>query len=204
MFLSLNSPMKIYLILGLGFYMVKVLKHVKWGAFGPRKASKVVKFLHVRSLHCTHTYVCLSLLVPNIFDWLPHCCSYPELGPLNQTSLSLPHCGYWGYRFTMVTIKAISQNVELLGSILKELRSLPLSSMCTLWTLLLNLSIPDVPFPVLLSTIIRRSRFQAKPATLLIPIDFSFPFRGGGALRYSVPKWLLFLIYCGEWFSLTA
>ena len=57
----------------------------------------------------------------------------------------------------------------------------------------LLLSIPDVPFPILLSTLIR-SRFQAKPATLLIPINFSFPFRGGGAyLRYSVPKWLLFL-----------
>ena len=49
-----------------------------------------------------------------------------------------------------------------------------------------------VPFPVLLSTLIR-SRFQAKPATLLIPIGISFPFRGGGALRYLVPKWLLFL-----------
>jgi len=77
-------------------------------------------------------------------------------------------------------------------SILKELRSLPPSSVCTLWTLLLNLSILDVPFPVLLSTLIR-SRFQAKPATLLIPIDYSFPFCGGGALQYSVPKWLLFL-----------
>ena len=42
-------------------------------------------------------------------------------------------------------------------------------------TSLLNLSIPYVPFPVLLSTLIR-SRFQVKPATLLIPIDFSFPF----------------------------
>jgi hypothetical protein len=38
-----------------------------------------------------------------------------------------------------------------------------------------NLSIPDVPFPVLLSALIR-SRFQAKPATLLIPIDFPFLF----------------------------
>jgi hypothetical protein len=47
-------------------------------------------------------------------------------------------------------------------------------------------------FPVLLSTLIR-SRFQTKPATLLIPIDFSFPFRGGGALQYSDPKWLLLL-----------
>ena len=42
-------------------------------------------------------------------------------------------------------------------------------------TSLLNLSIPYVPFPVLLSTLLR-SRFQVKPATLLIPIDFSFPF----------------------------
>ena len=84
-----------------------------------------------------------------------------------------------------------------------ELRSLPPSSMCTFWTSLLNLSIPDLPFPVLLSTLIR-SRFQAKPATLLIPIDFSFPFRGGGALRYSVPNWLFFLELCGEWFPLPA
>jgi hypothetical protein len=34
-----------------------------------------------------------------------------------------------------------------------------------------NLSIPDVPFPVLLSTLIR-SRFQAKPATLLIFLSY--------------------------------
>ena len=45
--------------------------------------------------------------------------------------------------------------------------------MCTLWTSLLYLSIPDMPFPVLLSALIR-SRFQARPATLLIPIGFSF------------------------------
>jgi len=89
-----------------------------------------------------------------------------------------------------ITLCSLSRNWVL---ILKELRSLPPSSMCTLWTFLLNLSIPDVPFPLLLSTLIR-SRFQAKPATLLIPIDFSYPFCGGGALRYSVPKWLLFLI----------
>jgi hypothetical protein len=38
------------------------------------------------------------------------------------------------------------------------------------------------------------------PATFLIPIEFSFPFRGGGALRYSVPKWLLFLINVGSGF----
>ena len=44
-----------------------------------------------------------------------------------------------------------------------------------------------------------RSRYQAKPATILIPIDFFFfPFRGGGALRYSVPKWLLSLIHVGS------
>ena len=47
----------------------------------------------------------------------------------------------------------------------------------------------------LFSTVINSHQepVQAKPATLLIPIDISFPLRGGGALRYSVPKWLLFL-----------
>ena len=38
-----------------------------------------------------------------------------------------------------------------------------------------ELTRPDVPISVLLSTLIR-SRFQAKPATLLIPIDFPFLF----------------------------
>jgi hypothetical protein len=32
---------------------------------------------------------------------------------------------------------------------------------------------------------------------LLIPINLFF---GGGVLRYPVPKWLLFLSFCGEWF----
>ena len=55
-------------------------------------------------------------------------------------------------------------------------------------------------FPGKLSTFIR-SRFQAKPATLLIPIDFSILlFRGQGTLRYSVPKWLLFHINLGSGF----
>jgi hypothetical protein len=53
----------------------------------------------------------------------------------------------------------------------------PLGLSAIFWITLLNLSIPDVPFPVLLvvllSTLIK-SRFQAKPATLLIPIDFPF------------------------------
>jgi hypothetical protein len=40
-----------------------------------------------------------------------------------------------------------------------------------------KLSIPDVPFPALLSTLIRR-RFQVKPAALLIPIDNFFSFGG--------------------------
>jgi hypothetical protein len=59
-----------------------------------------------------------------------------------------------------------------------------------------NLFIPDVPFLALLSTLNRR-QFQVKPATLQILNDISFSF-GGGALQYPVPKWLLFLTYCGE------
>ena len=47
-----------------------------------------------------------------------------------------------------------------------------------------NLSVPYVHFPVLLSPAIR-SRFQTKPATLLIPIDSSFPFCGGGAFSFT-------------------
>jgi len=78
----------------------------------------------------------------------------------------------WAAPSTPLTLWSLLRNWVL---ILKELRSLPPSSMCTLWTLLLNLSIPDVPFPVLLSTLIR-SWFQAKPATLLIPTDFPFLF----------------------------
>jgi hypothetical protein len=54
--------------------------------------------------------------------------------------------------------------------ILKELRNLLPSFMFILSITLPNLSIPDVPFPALLLTLIKR-RFQFKPATLLIPID---------------------------------
>jgi len=50
---------------------------------------------------------------------------------------------------------------------------------------------------ITLSVSLIRSRCQAMPATLLIPINFSFPSRGGGALRYSVPKWLLFFFWGG-------
>ena len=57
-----------------------------------------------------------------------------------------------------------------------------------------NLSIPNVPFSVHLATLIR-SRFQVKPATLMIPIDLWGG--GGGVLRYPVPKGLLFLIFFG-------
>jgi len=69
-----------------------------------------------------------------------------------------------------LTIWSLSRNWVL---ILKELRSLPPSSMCTLGTLLLNLSIPDMPFPVILSTLVR-SRFQSKPATTWSPFSFLF------------------------------
>jgi hypothetical protein len=64
-----------------------------------------------------------------------------------------------------------------------------------------NLSVPGANFLVLLSTLIR-SRFQVKPATLLIPIDPLLG--GGGGLWYPVPKWLLFFKLCGEWLSLPA
>jgi len=63
-------------------------------------------------------------------------------------------------------------------------------------------------FPVLLLYLIMRSRFQVKHATLLIPIDLflvvwwrSFTLPGK---VYPIPKWLLFLNLCGEWFFTAA
>jgi len=81
----------------------------------------------------------------------------------------------------------------------KKLAAFP-SFMFILSITLPNLSIPDVPFPALLSTLIRR-RFQ-----VCIPPDphwsYFFPI-GGGVLRYSIPKWLLFLNKCGAWWTPT-
>jgi len=56
----------------------------------------------------------------------------------------------------------------------------------------LNLSKPDVLLPVPLSTLFR-SRFQAKPATFLIPMVLYSLICGGGVLWYPVQRWLLFL-----------
>ena len=84
--------------------------------------------------------------------------------------------------------------------ILREFRNLLLSFMFILSITLPNMSIPDVPFPALLSTLIRR-RFQVKPATLLISIDdFSFWWRVS-TVPGTVPKWLLSLNYCGVFFT---
>jgi len=44
-----------------------------------------------------------------------------------------------------------------------------------------------------LSSHARLEAFVIQTKLNLIPIDFSLTFCGGGALRYSVPKWLLFL-----------
>jgi len=106
---------------------------------------------------------CVSVCSPMAFCVLLSSLSLPY-SPLPSADVHTPS--------TRLTLWSLSRNWVL---ILKELRSLPPSSMCTLWTWLLNLSIPDVPFSILLSTLIR-SRFQAKPATLLIPIDFPFLF----------------------------
>jgi len=88
-----------------------------------------------------------------------------------------------------------SQRVKKLASKL-HVHSVPPSSMCTL-----VLSIPDVPFPVLLSTLIR-SRFQAKPATLLIPINFPFLFAVEElyGTRYQSGSQSFSLIYVGSGF----
>ena len=75
-------------------------------AFGPKKASKVEKpsSRGVNSLYrwslmlltvlmplcalCTHVCVSTTLCLLS-FAWLPHCWSFPELGPMTQISASL-------------------------------------------------------------------------------------------------------------------
>jgi hypothetical protein len=84
-------------------------QHIYWylGAFGPRKASKVEKpsSRGVSSLHrwslmllpvlwpmplcalCTHVCVSTTLCLLS-FGSPPHCCSFPELGPMTQIDIS--------------------------------------------------------------------------------------------------------------------
>ena len=41
---------------------------------------------------------------------------------------------------------------------------------------------------------------KVKPCAMLLTSHLWAHFAGGGVLRYPVPKWLLFLYQCGEWF----
>ena len=66
-----------------------------------------------------------------------------------------------------------------------------------------NSSIPDVPFPALLSTLIRE-RFQVKPATLLIPIDLFLLLLVEGFYGTRYQSGSLSLIDLGSGFSLPA
>jgi hypothetical protein len=67
-----------------------------------------------------------------------------------------------------------------------------------------NLSIPDVLFPALFSTLIIRGQFQVKPATLLIPIDFFLVLLMEQFYGTRYQSGSPFLTYCGEWFLLPA
>jgi len=98
----------------------------------------------------------------------------------------------WVAPFTLITHLSLLRTWFMIH---KELRNLLPSFICVLSTTLPNSSIPDAHFPVLLSSLIR-SWFHIKPATLLFPVDLFFFLCG----RPKVPKWLLFLIRCGEFF----
>jgi hypothetical protein len=78
--------------------------------------------------------------------------------------------------------------------ILKELRSLPPSSKLHVHSV--NFAAKLVHTRRALSRIVINSHQEPVSGQACNPPDphwFFFPFRGGGALRYSVPKWLLFL-----------
>ena len=81
---------------------------------------------------------------------------YPPQHPFRTVALS-----------KILILRSLSRTRVL---ILMELANLPLSSMCILFKLLPNLSIPDTPFSELSPTLIK-SRFLIKPVLLLICID---------------------------------
>ena len=76
--------------------------------------------------------------------------------------------------------------------------------MCTLWTSLLKFSIPDVPFPVLLSTLIR-SRSQANPSWSPLIFPFLFAVEELYCTRYQSGSFSLINVgsgfYCLRSFS---
>jgi len=87
---------------------------------------------------------------------------------------------------------------KVLGLDLKELRNFLLNFMFILSITLPNLSIPDVPFPTLINSHQETVSGQAcNPPDPHWYLPFSY---GGGVLQYPVPKWLLLLNWCGEWF----
>ena len=95
--------------------------------------------------------------------------------PQNQLSAAQKqHKGLWSIlQEVSVTLHTILLGVggTIYNNHTLEPRSLEASFVLILSTSMLpNLSIPDVPFPALLSTLIRR-QFQVKPAILLVPTD---------------------------------
>jgi len=88
----------------------------------------------------------------------------------NSVTLLFSTPSFWEWVASSTTITRWSLLRRSWVLILKELRNLLPNFMSNLSITLPNLSIPDLPFPTLLSTLIRR-RFQVKPVALLIPID---------------------------------
>jgi len=140
-------------------------------------------------------------------SWAPRRNSIKASAPFFKEPPLPSKPSFWGWvtPCTAITRWSLSRNWV---SILKELRSLPPSSMCTLWTLLLNLSIPDGQacnpldphFPLLFAVEeLYGTRYQSGSFSL-INVGSGFhclrsflSFLYGGVLWYPAPKWLLFL-----------
>ena len=110
------------------------------------------------------SFPCLTVHVLPFFSstWLPPLLSFiffslPLLLPFNLSTFGLIQPRSREFSISPWPMK-YANNINL-----------PPSFMFILSITLPNISIPDVPFPAPLSTLVR-SRFQVKPATLLIPI----------------------------------
>jgi len=119
----------------------------------------------------------------------------------NRTALWVPFCT----PFITMTWTDSWLYREMLPLPWIQFRSLTVIKLMTLLSLQTRLKVCNSNWTNYMTIHVQRA--QAEKWATCNPASWSplvFLFRGGGALRYSVPTWLLFLSWCGECLSLPA